>query len=353
MKRTLLIISIPLIFISCSVSEYIYHNPPAMQDEITVASASEVGMDSVKFTQLITKIKDKEFISVHSVLVSRYNKLVLEEYFDGYDVNKSHDLYSAGKSITSALFGLAFDRNMISPDEKLLKFFEPYYPFVKNENKAKHDIKLSHLMTMSSGIKCGTFGDPKTDLSRLMLKSMDPVKTFLDAEMEAEPGTVFKYNDSMAQIIFYTIALAVKMNYYTFEDSLFYSPLGIDIKKTEPGLRPRDFLKIGLLYLNKGVWNGKRILSGEWIEESTSFKIKPASSPWFAYGYGYFWWLNRFNYKGKEVECIMAVGNGHQALYIIPELQLVVVFTGGNFKNGVSWQQPHKMLQEYVIDAIY
>ena len=352
MRKVLIIFLVTILFYHCSANKYFYQVPPEINDNIAVTSAANVELDSLMLSLLVNKINEGEFKGVHSVLVSRYNKLVLEKYFGEYDINKAHDLYSAGKSIASALFGLAVDRNMISPDKKLLKIFESYYPFVQNENKTKHKIKLSHLLTMSSGMKCGTFGDSKSDLSRLMRKSADPLKTFLDVEMEAEPGEVFKYNDSMAEVISYAIAVAIKQDFKTFEDSLFFEPLGINTKTSMGGLQSRDFLKIGLLYLNKGIWNGKRILSEEWINESTSFKIKPASSEWFAYGYGYFWWLNRFDYKDKKVECIMAVGNGHQALYIIPELELVVVFTGGNFNNGVTWEQPHNMLQNYIINAI-
>lgn len=341
-----------LIISGCSVTTQLSYFPESLNDQIEISSTVHEGIDSSKFIELISKIYSGEFRGIHSVLISRNNKLVFEKYFAGWNADKPHDLYSAGKSISSVIFGLAVDRKLISPSTKLLKLFEPYCTIVNNETKYKREIQLKHLLSMSSGMACGKFGDIHSDISLIMRKSLNPVRTFLDIPMECEPGKTFLYNDALAEVVNYSLSIVTKNNLNRFQDSLFFSPLGINIKKTEIGLTSRDFLKIGLLFLNKGIWYGRRILSEEWINESTLFKIKPRCQDWFAYGYAYFWWLKKFDYKGKTVECIMAIGNGHQALYIIPELQLVVVFTGENFKSDITWEQPHGIVQDYVINSI-
>jgi len=352
MKNQLMVFSLFIIIQACSSSSFTYQEPAKTSDGLATATLETEGFNSEKIFELINLVRDGEFVGVHSVLISRNNKLLLEEYFAGYTMVSPHKLYSAGKSLASLIFGITVDEGLVSPELGLVEYFEPYYPVISNNDARKRRIKIKHLLTMSSGMNVGTFGDPKTDIAILMQKSFKPMKAFLDLEMISEPGTEHHYNDALPIMVANIQSQIIKESLTKYQNEQFYEPLGIDASNLLGALRPRDFLKVGLLVMNKGLWNGKRIVSEEWIEESTSSHIKPHSSDWFANGYGYYWWLNDFDYKGQKVKCIMAVGNGHQALYIIPELELIVVFTGGNMNQSVSWAQPHKMLQEYIIDAL-
>ncbi|MBK5277547.1 MAG: serine hydrolase, partial [Bacteroidia bacterium] len=100
------------------------------------------------------------------------------------------------------------------------------------------------------------------------------------------------------------------------------------------GLRPRDMLKFGLLYLNQGSWNGKQIISSDWIKESTTPKIKSGAT----LGYGYFWWTRDFAWKGKKVSSYFAWGYGGQYIFVIPEVQIVIVMSGSNWGTNPEGQ---------------
>ena len=112
-------------------------------------------------------------------------------------------------------------------------------------------------------------------------------------------------------------------------------------------LRPRDMAKIGLLFLNDGRWNGEQIISEDWIEQSTAQHVTlPGDN-----GYGYLWWRDSVHVNGEEVELISARGNGGQFIFVLPELDMVVVFTGSNYDSALS-QQPLGILDRYILKAV-
>lgn len=352
MRALIFTIVFGMSFVGCSTDLYRYTEPQAINDGLETSTLSAERLDSSKILDLTQKIIDGTFSGVHSVLVSYKGRLVHEKYFQGYDLNKPHLFYSAGKVITSTIFGLAYDKGLINPEDKVVKFYEPFYPTIKNSNKQKEAIRFKNLLTMSTGIECGKFGDNKTDINRRMIKAFHPVKLFLDQPMDTTPGENFEYTDANIQVVATAVATVFGNKFEEFEKKEFFEPLQIIADNYHKGYKPRDFLKIGLLFQNNGSWNGKQILSKDWIREATAHKIKPTVSDDIAEGYGYYWWLKKFDYQGKKVDCYFAAGNGHQYLYIVPELELVVVFTGGNFESDFLHSQPHKMLQDYIISAI-
>jgi CubicO group peptidase (beta-lactamase class C family) len=137
--------------------------------------------------------------------------------------------------------------------------------------------------------------------------------------------------------------------------SRLLAPLGISsyyLGKEEYGvlgdieLTPRDMMKLGELYLQKGKWNGREIVPHTWVTESTSTKI--AARP--GLGYGYFWWTRDFNWKGTIVRSFFAWGYGGQYIFVIPDLQLVVTLTGSHWttdpKNHVM-----EMMENYIVPS--
>jgi len=352
MRALIFAICFAFIVVGCSADLASYVEPPKIEDGIETSTLTSAGFDSLKVLELSKKINDGTFPGVHGVLISRKGKLLYEEYFQGYDANTPHLFYSAGKIITSTIFGLAYDRGLLNPEDRLIKFYEPYYPSIQNSDKRKESIKFKNLLTMSTGIECGILGDNKTDINRKMIKSFRPVKLFLDQPMRTSPGESFDYTDANIQVIATAVATVIGNDYDQFEKNAFLEPLQISAENYHKGYLPRDFLKIGIMYQNNGMWNGRQILSRDWIEKATTFKIKPTVPEDIADGYGYYWWLKKFDYRGRKVDCYFAAGNGHQYLYVVPELELVVVFTGGNFESDFLHSQPHRMLQEYIINAM-
>ena len=117
-------------------------------------------------------------------------------------------------------------------------------------------------------------------------------------------------------------------------------------------LRPRDMAKIGSLYLNGGRWQGKQIVSEQWVADSTTNYVDARQFPsWHKDdGYGYQWWLRSFKINGQIIPSYHAPGMGGQFIFVFPSLQTVAVFTGWN-NNELGWQ-PFDMLQRYILPAI-
>jgi CubicO group peptidase (beta-lactamase class C family) len=112
-------------------------------------------------------------------------------------------------------------------------------------------------------------------------------------------------------------------------------------------LLPRDFMKLGQLMLNGGTWNGKRVLSRDWVRRS----VEPA----YEMGklrYGYLWWVMDYPYRNGTVRAFAALGNGGQTVMVVPGLDLVVAFYGGNYNDRVARIPQDEYVPRYVLGAV-
>lgn len=345
-----------LIFTSCSSIRYTYIQPLNLNDGLQTGKLSDAGIDSQSIEQMTEDIKHNNFINVHSVLISRNNKLVYEEYFNGFNVNDKHELRSAAKSLGSALVGISIDKGYLEGvDQRLLNFFS-FYPFIKNYDKRKDRITIKHMLTMTTGVECGRIMDNMNSCGAQMYNHTDPVKYILDLPMKNEPGEVFDYNDGMPTVLMAMVGIAANMSAGNFQKKYLYSPLGIVDDPVTLGITPRNMLKFGLLYLNKGSWNGQQIISEDWIEESTKISYK-FENP-YNDGYGYFWWIRTFDIINRKYRTFYAAGNGGQYIFVFPEIQMVIVFTGGNYNdygNRNAFEiniQPYTIVAKYILPAL-
>jgi CubicO group peptidase (beta-lactamase class C family) len=250
-----------------------------------------------------------------------------------------HTMQSVSKSVTSALIGIAIARGEISNiDVPVL----PYFSAFKVKPDPRRDrMRLRHLLTMSTGIRWDesstSYTDAKNNCAE-MEASDDWIQYVLDQPMAAEPGTTFVYNSGATELLSYIIKQATGREADDYAKEHLFAPLGIDdyywkrtprgLADTEGGLylRPRDLAKFGYLYLKDGVWDGKRILPADWTKESTRWHIDAGRS---GRGYGYKWWL--LSRKGQGTyDAYAALGYGGQRLIVVPELDLIAVFTGWN-----------------------
>ena len=285
-----------------------------------------------------------------SVLVAKNGEIVYENYFNGFFATTPHDMRSASKSISSAIIGIAIDDGIIeSVDEPLYEFIPKKYRYTTDSLKSR--IKLSDLLTMSSGIIVMEDDYQQSD---------DWLKTVLEPSLKYGPGDVTDYKSADPYLtgIYLSERLKIPLEFY-IENRLF-SPLGIhnyimntDDTEERPyfggglHLTPRDMLKFGQLYLNKGVWNGNRILSEEWVNES--FKVHTRLEDVSDKNeYGYFWWHNTYEVDGEKIKSIEARGAGGQYIFVIPGLDAVVVITSGNYRNGKT-RQPERIIEEYIL----
>jgi len=319
--------------------------------------------DCKNLQELERNILSKKLIKTHSILIAQKGKLVYEKYFGGFTYNTPHDQRSASKSISSALIGIAIDKKMIKSDEEFL------YNFLPKESQYTKDslkslIKISDLLTMSSGLDAVDFGIKRTSLASepAYQNSSDWLKTVLEAPMINNPGDEANYGSANPYLLGVSLNNILQQPLELFIDQQLLSPLGISnytIQKDRTGIpyfgggmyiTPRDMLKFGQLYLNKGKWNGKRIVSKKWVQKS--FKnYRELKNTKDKNGYGYLWWHKTYKVNKKEIRTIEARGAGGQYIFVIPILDVVVVITSGNYKNG-KFQQPEKIIEQYILPSL-
>lgn len=368
-----------------STGQYAYDPPKKTNDGLTVGTLSEVGFDSSLICKGVHKIQQGKFKEIHSILIYKDGKLVLEEYFPGHkyqwdgpnhhgewvtwDRSTPHHMMSATKSITSACIGIAIDKGFIESVQQPISDYLPEYQHLFTDGKDK--ITIEHLLTMTSGLEWDEWRAPlsssENDLVGLWVHCEDPIECILERPLKADPGTKFTYSGGNMVLLGEIIRNAAKMTIDTFSEKYLFELLGTDssnwAQRFENGviyaggglvITPRDMIKIGVTYLNNGIWNGKQIVSRHWVEKSaTSFGgnigIKVPGEDSDRSGYSYSWWVDQFSHSGKTINAYHAGGWGGQKIMVIPELNTVVVFTGGNYLSKVRefW-----LLKKYIILAI-
>ncbi|WP_298903172.1 serine hydrolase [uncultured Psychroserpens sp.] len=338
--------------------------PIQTNDGWVTASIQELDIKASPLIRMIDSINKKSLVNTHSVLIARQDKLVFEAYFDGYNSAIPHDQRSASKSIASSMIGIAVNDHIIKNTEQLINELLPQdYQNTKDPLRSK--IRIKDLLTMSSGIDAIDFGIDRNSTASegSYQNSNDWLKTVMDASMINTPGTHAFYGSANPFLL--GVCLNEQLDYplESYMDQKLLAPLGISnyIIQTENTsttpyfgggmyLTPRDMLKFGQLYLNKGHWNGQKIISEDWVNNSFQKYLRLENTS-DNNEYGYLWWHKTYVVANQEIESIEARGAGGQYIFVIPELDSVVVITSGNFGNG-KFQQPEKILEQYILPAI-
>ncbi|WP_422858099.1 serine hydrolase domain-containing protein [Flagellimonas sp. S174] len=334
--------------------------PAQLNDGWTTANGKDFKIDTKQLDRLIQDVHAQKLVNTHSVLIAKENKLVFETYFDGNNANIPHDLRSASKSISSAVIGIAIDEGILeSVDESLYSFIPKEYQHTKDDQKAK--IRIKDLLTMSSGMDVNKLASE--DYYQNPSNPNSWLQTVLEAPMVNEPGTYFDYGSANPFLLGVCLNARLDMPMETYMHEKLFAPLGITnyINQTDDTervpyfgggmlLTSRDLLKFGQLFLNQGEWNGKQVISAEWVAESFG-KYGRLQDTRDKNEYGYLWWHDSYEVNGKPIAAIEARGAGGQFIFILPELEAVVVMTSGNFRNRKG-NQPRDILQEYILPAL-
>lgn len=347
--------------------------PNAGNDHWPVASPASVGLSSATLCPMVPWLANWKEGNVHAVVVARHGKLVFEHYFTGADEHLGrevgpvafgpetrHDERSMTKSVTDLIVGIAIDRGWIkSVDQSVMSFF-PEYPDLRTPERNR--ITLRNLLTMSSGLEWHEIDTPYTSdkNSEIRMDSApDPYRFALEQPVVAPPGQIWNYNSGSTELLGEILRKATGKPLDQLARSLLFEPLGIsDIEwyKYAHGnpsaaaglrLRPRDLAKIGQLVLQHGVWNGKQLVPAAWIDASTT----PQINGLLIFFYGYQFWLGRSLINKHEVDWAAAWGLGGQRLFIVPELDLVVVVNAGLYRSDMQAAVPLKILNQYVLQA--
>lgn len=361
--RISLIIIISIAFTSCKLGRFVVYNFADIKDYKKFPSRTltsneakfkfnstskgkypdtlKLGNKSVAFDKVLEDNKTVAF------LIIKNDSIQYEKYFKGYNQESIIPSFSMAKSVTSILIGCAIDEGLIkSIDEPIIN----YIPELKKNGFEKVTIK--HLLQMTSALKfsesyINPFGEAasfyygrnlKREISKLKLKDT--------------PGEKTEYVSGNTQLLGLVLERALKGKTITeyFQEKL-WTPLemeydgswSIDKKKngTEKtfcciNARARDFAKIGRLYLNKGNWNGKQIVSKKWVEESTKVDSTEGSVD----EYQYQWWL-----PSNDGD-FMAEGILGQFIYVNPSKNIVIVRMGKNY-GKINWSDLFSLLSKY------
>jgi len=281
-------------------------------------------------------------------LAGRYNYFdpYWHPYYHGTDL---HTMQSVSKTVTSVIIGAAMQRGDFKAgmDTPVLKYFDAAK--VKNVDDRKRRMTLRDLLTMTAGLEWHEddvpYDDPRND-SSLMEASDDWVEYVIDKPMAAEPGKVWNYSSGVTELLAYIFQKETGEDIDDYGQNYVFAPLGIrhewkrtylGVVDTEGGLylNGSDLAKIGYLYLQDGMWDGKRIVSSEWVKESVTpyFQTDEAR-----FKYGFKWWL--FKLPDSTEYVWMCRGFGGQNLLVFPKEDLIVTFTGWDILPNSTGKEP-------------
>ena len=332
--------------------------PEQVNDGWRVGEASQVGMNAELLKDLFNAIKRDDFKDIDGIVIAKSGQLVFEAYFHGYSRDKRHDLRSATKSLTSALIGIAVDREHVAGvAAPVYPALEAYAPFDR-WSAQKEDIAAGHLLTMTPGWDCDDANSASPGQEDKMYEEDDWVRFMLDLPMKNTPGAVYAYCTGGAVVLGELLKAASGMPVDDFAERYLFTPLGITnynweytpVGQVDTGghiwMTPRDMAKVGQLFLQRGSWDGEQIISSGWVDESTSLQLMGGDSE-----FGYLWWRETRDVNGRSFTIHSASGNGGQRIFVVPSADLVVTLTGSHY-NTPLWVQPGQIMGQYVLKAI-
>jgi CubicO group peptidase (beta-lactamase class C family) len=307
------------------------HNLPRSKPEAQ-------GIPSAAILAFVQAAEDK-IDALHSLVLVRHGSVVAEGWWKPYRAELPHRLFSLSKSFTASAVGLAIAEGRLTLDDSVLSFFPEAAPEEISNNLSA--MKVCHLLSMSTGHHVDTtrylFSRRIPRTAKLPLQGPNPaIAAFLKRPVRHQPGTFFVYNSGASYIL---SAIVQKLTGETLLEYLhprLFEPLGIQPASWEScpygvnfggwglNITTQDIAKFGQLYLQQGMWNGKQILSREWVKEASSKQVSNGSDPnsdWNQ-GYGFQFWRCRHNiYRGD--------GAFGQFCIIMPDQDAVLAITSG------------------------
>jgi CubicO group peptidase (beta-lactamase class C family) len=316
------------------------------------STPEEQGMDSEILVAMINAIQSEEpSYNIDSITIIRNGYMVFDTTFYPFQSNSNHIIHSCTKSIVSALVGIAIEQGYIeSVQQPVLDLFPERK--AANLTPEKEAMTLEDVLTMATGLECGdSYLHNWRGLSE-MRQSKDWVQYVLDMPMAEKPGTRFEYCNSASFLLSAIIQETTGMNALDFAEKHLFSPLGIsdvtwptnpqgiNIGWGELHLLPHDMAKFGYLYLQEGMWEGKEVVPLEWVKMSTR---KHISANTLEDGYGYQWWVD-------DSGIYMALGYAGQYIVVLPENEMVVVFTSD--LEDYNFFIPRYLVDDFIIPAV-
>ena len=327
-------------------------------NEWNATNPSDQSMNNSTIYDLYDYI-DTNNINIHSVSIVRNGFLIHEEYLIGAQLTSGinygpghpadqvinetlHVQWSATKTISALLIGIAIDKGYIN---NVSQTFSSFFPSLTYNPSNKESITIEHLLTMSSGI----YGDSDPEMFAGAWNK--PIQEILNPDLYFTPGTDFKYSSFSTTLLSAIINRTTGQKTSEFAQNNLFDPIGISREdwyweENSEGYNyggfglwftPQAMSRIGLLMVNNGNWNGTQVISENWMLEMGT--PRPVSSGY----YGYLVWMSSWSYY--------AAGLGGQCIFLIPEHNLVVVFTAGVYPGNPTNDYIY-IIENFIISAI-
>lgn len=312
------------------------------------SSPEEQGVSSKKLAEMLELVQAEGY-AIDSIMVVRNGYVVLDTTIYPFDQDARHIIYSCTKSVVSALVGIAIDRGAIDGVNQPVTTFFPSLN-MQNLDSWKQEMTLEDLLTMRSGLACRDSYLYRWQGLREMEQSDNWAAHILSLPMAEAPGSRFEYCNGASFLLSAIVQEATGQTALAYAQENLFGPLGIedvDWKSNPQGInigwsdlymRPADMAKIGLLYLQEGVWDGQQIISTDWIRDST----RSYGDATLQDGYGYQWWVS-------DSGVYMALGYAGQFIFVVPQKGMVVVFTSDLPED--QFTVPLELLSQYIIPA--
>jgi len=289
---------------------------------------------------------------LRSFVIQWKDSLIGERYYRGASANRRANIKSASKSVIAALVGIAIAQRRIDGLDQTLGELLPQE--TRSLDSLKRSITVGDLLSMRSGLQSTSF-----DNYGSWVTSSNWVRNALSRPMVDAPGGRMIYSTASSHLLSAILTRSTGLTTHHFAERHLADPLGIDLRPwprdpqgiyfggNDMYLTPRDMLKIGSLFLNRGALRGRQIVPQAWVDSSF---VPRTISPFNGNRYGYGWWLRRS--AGHDIH--YAWGYGGQFIFIVPDLDLVVVMTSDtdSSRDFGHTRELHRILEEEVMPAI-
>ena len=296
----------------------------AQINELPRTTPEEQGVPSKALVELFDSLHFMPGTDIHSMIVMRHGKVVGEFYPAPFAAEYQHTQYSSSKTLVSIAVGIAIDENRLRLTDRVAAFFPEYLPDSISANLAK--MTLEDLLTMQSGIK--------PDWA-MRSKGTEWIRTFLSKDVKNVPGEVFAYDSMVTYMISAIVQKVTGKTVLEYLKEKLFAPMNITKVNWETSpegvntggwglhIQSESLAKVGQMWLDNGVWDGKQLVSKEWISQMSSKHANGGD-----YGYGYQVWMCK--YPGA----VRADGALGQYVIVVPEKDVVIVLTEASFTNG-------------------
>lgn len=303
------------------------------------------------FAPATASVEHGDFQQLTSILVARHGRVIYEHYFDEGGPAALRNTRSATKTVTGMLVGAAVDRGLLRPDAHVLNYFPDRTQHLLHPDPRKEQITVEDFLTMSSLLECDDENPVSRGNEERMYLVEDWVQFTLDLPIRGFPewvptparspyGRSWSYCTAGPTTLGPLLQRAVNKPLPEFAQEILLGPIGITDAKwqftplhdamTGGGLQltTRDLWKLGQLYLNGGSWEGRQVISRDWVKRSISAHANAREDT----DYGYLWWLQTFMVGGKPVRTWGMYGTGGNKVYVLPDFDAVIVVTTTNYR---------------------